>query len=252
MMTALLLNYSPETTATASRERESDMNLLIADDRRSRSYHIWAALSSVRDIPFITTGESIDEVLRLAGRHAPHVSLVSATFGSGEGFGLAHRLKNRTAPPSVLIYADAVDPIVAGAAVVAGADGVFAWQADTDRLGELIKRALTGEKLFPPLRADPFEVLASHVADRDRRIVAMLLEGAHPDAIARLCAISAREFASRRQAIVQRLDAAYASAPVPQPRDQGSGWAVPSQAGSLFPGTWVPGRRSLASTRHGS
>jgi DNA-binding NarL/FixJ family response regulator len=145
------------------------------------------------------------------------VSMVSATFGSGEGFSLAHRLKDRNALPSVLIYADAVNPGLAGAAIVAGADGVFVWEADADGLGELIGRVLGGEKLFPPLVPDPFEELASHVAEGDRRIVAMLLEGTHPDAIASLCDISAHELTLRRQAIVRRLDAAYACAPVPQP-----------------------------------
>jgi DNA-binding NarL/FixJ family response regulator len=143
--------------------------------------------------------------------------MVSATFGSGEGFSLAHRLKDRTDLPSVLIYFDAVTPGLAGAAVVAGADGVFAWEADADRLGELIGRVLSGEKLFPPLVPDPFEELASHVAEGDRRIVAMLLEGAHPDAIASLCDLSVRELTLRRQAIVRRLDTAYACAPIPQP-----------------------------------
>jgi len=143
--------------------------------------------------------------------------MVSATFGSGEGFSLAHRLKDRTDLPSVLIYFDAVNPGLAGAAIVAGADGVFAWEADADRLGELIGRVLSGEKLFPPLVPDPFEELASHVAEGDRRIVAMLLEGAHPDAIASLCDLSVRELTLRRQAIVRRLDTAYARAPIPQP-----------------------------------
>jgi hypothetical protein len=64
---------------------------------------------------------------------------------------------------------------------------------------------------------DPFEELASHVAEGDRRIVAMLLEGAHPDAIASLCDLSVRELTLRRQAIVRRLDTAYARAPIPQP-----------------------------------
>ena len=111
----------------------------------------------------------------------------------------------------------AVNPCLAGAAVVAGADGVFAWEADADRLGELIGRVLSGEKLFPPLVPDPFEELASHVAEGDRRIVAMLLEGAHPDAIASVCDLSVRELTLRRQAIVRRLDTAYARAPIPQP-----------------------------------
>jgi DNA-binding NarL/FixJ family response regulator len=223
-MTARLLNYSPSatTSVTDNHRRESDLSVLIADDRRSRSYHIWASLSSLRDVPAITAGESIEEVLRLAARHAPQVSLVSAAFGSGEGFSLAHRLKDRAAPPSVLIYADAVDPVLAGAAMVAEADGVFAWKADAGDLGELIERVLHRERVFPRLLPDPFEDLASHVAGRDRRIVAMLLEGAHPDAIATLCGISAGELTLRRYAIVRRLDAVYAPASMPQPRAQPS------------------------------
>jgi DNA-binding NarL/FixJ family response regulator len=219
-MTAPVLNYSPSATklVTDNHHRESDVNVLIADDRRSRSYHIWASLSSLRDVPAITTGESIEEVLRLALRHAPEVSLVSGTFGSGEGFSLAHRLKDRAAPPSVLIYADTVDAVRTGAAMVAEADGVFAWEADARGLGELIERVLHGQRVFPPLLPDPFEELASHVAGRDRRILAMLLESAHPDAIASLCGISARELTLRRHAIVRRLDATYARAPIPPPR----------------------------------
>ena len=128
-MTAPLLNYPPSAanSVTDNHHRESDLNVLVADDRRSRSYQIWASLNSLRDVPAIVTGESIEEVLRLAAHDAPEVSLVSSRFGSGEGFSLAHRLKDRAAPPSVLIYADAVDPVLAGAAMVAGADGVFAW-----------------------------------------------------------------------------------------------------------------------------
>ena len=202
---------------THNGHRDHEMNVLIADDSRFQSYRIWASLSALTDVPAISTGESVEEVLRLAMHHVPQVTMVSATFGSGEGFSLAHRLKDRTDLPSVLIYFDAVTPGLAGAAVVAGADGVFAWEADADRLGELIGRALSGEKLFPPLVPDPFEELASHVAEGDRRIVAMLLDGAHPDAIASLCDLSVRELALRRQAIVRRLDTAYARAPIPQP-----------------------------------
>jgi hypothetical protein len=46
----------------------------------------------------------------------------------------------------------------------------------------------------------------------------MLLEGAHPDTIARLIGLGARELRLRREAVVRCLDAAYARAPIPQPR----------------------------------
>src|SRR4030088_210204 len=133
-MTAVLLNHSSPTThpATDSHHREHDVAVLIADDRRARSYRVWASLSALRDVPSITTGESIEEVLRVTLRHAPRVSIVAATFGGGEAFSLTNRLKDGTAPPSVLIYADPVNPPLAGAAIVAGADGVFSLEADHD------------------------------------------------------------------------------------------------------------------------
>jgi hypothetical protein len=49
----------------------------------------------------------------------------------------------------------------------------------------------------------------------------MLLEGAHPDTIARLIGLGARELRLRREAVVRCLDAAYAGArsrsPAPRP-----------------------------------
>jgi DNA-binding NarL/FixJ family response regulator len=210
-MTAVSLNYSPAIQTLLPRSVH-EVNVLIADDHPARSYSIWTALSTQSDVPAISRGESIEEVLRVAAWLGPQLCIVSVTFGSGEGLGLAHRLKHRPPFPAVLVYADAVDARLAGAAIVAGVDGAFAWETEPERLSELIGRVAAGEKHFPPLLPDPFHELASHVPDPDRRIVAMLLAGAHLDQIARLCAISAREFASRRQAIIRRLDAMYASA----------------------------------------
>jgi DNA-binding NarL/FixJ family response regulator len=187
----------------------NDVRVLIADDHRASSYRIWISLSGMTGAGAISTGESYDEVLSLASER-PQVSMVSATFGGGEGLTLAHRLKRLALGPPVLVYDDDVDPRLAGAAIVAGADGVFASKTESNQLRELIGRVLGGEKVFPPLVPSPFEDLAAHVADGDRRIVAMLLEGAQPDTIAGLCGLSAREFIQRRAATVRCLDAARA------------------------------------------
>jgi hypothetical protein len=52
-MTALLLNYPQPATKSVSdnRHEAGDMTVLIADDRRSRSFPIWASLNALRDIP---------------------------------------------------------------------------------------------------------------------------------------------------------------------------------------------------------
>jgi DNA-binding NarL/FixJ family response regulator len=198
---------SPTTTSAVG---VNDVRVLIADDDRASSYRIWISLSGMTGAGAISTGESYDEVLSLARHDRPEVSMVSATFGGGEGLTLAHRLKRLALGPPVLVYDDDVDPRLAGAAIVAGADGVFASKTESNQLRELIGRVLGGEKVFPPLVPSPFEDLAAHVADGDRRIVAMLFEGAHPDTIAALCGLSAREFIRRRAATVRCLDAARA------------------------------------------
>jgi DNA-binding NarL/FixJ family response regulator len=148
-------------------------------------------------------------VFSLAAQCVPDLCMVSVAFGSGEGFSLAHRLKHG-ASHFVLIYADAVNARVAGAAMIAGADGVFESGTPADALAEMIGRVVTGEQVFPPLLADPFYELADLVPERDRAIVAMLLERAHPDDVAELLGISAHSLTLRHRAIIEGLDAAYA------------------------------------------
>jgi DNA-binding NarL/FixJ family response regulator len=208
-----LRRSTPEHQAR-NRSRESGIHVLLADDRRASSYVVWASLSGLRGIRGISTGESVEEVLSLAAQCVPDVCMVSVAFGSGEGFSLAHRLKHH-ARHFVLIYADAVNARVAGAAMIAGADGVFESGTPADALAEMIGRVVTGEQVFPPLLADPFYELADLVPERDRRIVAMLLERAHPDDVAELLGISAHSLTLRHRAIIEGLDAAYAAGPQP-------------------------------------
>ncbi len=148
--------------------------------------------------------------MSLAARHASDLVMVSAEFGGGEGLRLTHRLKGISKPPPVLIYGTAGDSWLAGAAMIAGGDGVFDLETGAERLAEILARIDAGEQVFPALVPDPFRELADRVDEGDRRIVAMLLLRASPDEIARLLGISANSLRPRRAAIVRRLDAAYA------------------------------------------
>ena len=162
-------------------------------------------LSWKREIRVTGTASSSAEALRLADQRRPHACLISATLGQGEALTLASRLKRFIDPPCVLIFADAVDQHLACAARVAGADGVLGRYADPEEQVAVIRRAASGKQQFPELQPSAIHALLDQVEDRDRAIVAMLLEHTHPDHIAGLLGLSARSLELRRQDILKRL-----------------------------------------------
>jgi DNA-binding NarL/FixJ family response regulator len=190
--------------AHAARRRD-EIDLLIVDDHRAARHSVWALLSWKPDIQVTGTASSSAEALRLAERHRPHVCLISATLGQGEALTLASRMKHLIDPPRVLIFADAVDQHLACAANLAGADGVLWRYADPEEQAGIVRRVASGEQQFPSLQPAEIHALLGQVEDRDRAIVAMLLEHTPPDHIAGLLGISARSLKLRRQGILKRL-----------------------------------------------
>jgi DNA-binding NarL/FixJ family response regulator len=215
------LDHSTPEQRPRNRGHEGGIHVLLADDHRASSYKVWTSLSGQSDVHTVTTCESVEEVLSQAAQCAPELCMVSAAFGTGEGLSLVHRLKHHEQALPVLIYAKAVDARLAGAAMIAGADGVFESETPGDKLAETIGRIVMGERVFPPLLPYPFHELAGLVPEEDRPIVAMLLLRAYPDEIASLVGMSASSFTLRHGAIVECLDTAYA-------RDRNRSLGVPA------------------------
>jgi hypothetical protein len=65
--------------------------------------------------------------------------------------------------------------------------------------------ALPTRPALSALSPEAFPALADHIDERDRPILAMLMAGDHPDAIAARMGISARALRLRRQALTARL-----------------------------------------------
>lgn len=182
-----------------------ELDLLLVDDHLAARYSVWALLRFKRGIRTIHTADSSIEAVTLARRHRPHVCLISATLGHGEALTLASKIKQLMHSPRVLIYADAIDAHVAAAAILAGAHGVLWRYADPQQHARVIRRVASGEQHFPNLRSDEVRAVLDRVDDRDRPIVAMLLERIPRDEIARTMGISARAVERRRQSILKRL-----------------------------------------------
>jgi DNA-binding NarL/FixJ family response regulator len=196
--------------------RQDELDLLLVDDDLAARYNVWALLRFRRDVGAIHIADSAVEALALAKRHRPHVCLISATLGHREALTLACGMKHLVYPPRVLIFAAAIDAQLTAAAILAGADGVLWRYADPEQQAGVIKRAATGEQHFPAMPPNGMLELLDRVEDRDRAIVAMLLEHTHPDEIARTLGISARALRQRCNSILTRLEAPSASNRSPQ------------------------------------
>jgi DNA-binding NarL/FixJ family response regulator len=207
-----LIGRSPAQT-----DGSDDIEVLIADDRCGASYSLWALLNWKEGIRLIATVDDGEQALRVARERKPCVCLVSATLLARDGLELADRLKRLSDPPRVLIYADSVDARLAGLAIIADADGVFSRYQTSEKTVAAIRRVASGDQSFLTPVRDGFDQLAATVDGRDRAIVAMLLDNAHPDDIAGTLGLSARSVRERRRAILKRLDLTATSARRPEP-----------------------------------
>jgi FixJ family two-component response regulator len=84
-----------------------------------------------------------------------------------------------------------------GVAMIVNGDGLVRRSTAVEQQASLISQALAGRGV-PVLRPDEVLTLLDRVEDRDRAMLAMLLEHEHPDDIAHALGISASALKRRR------------------------------------------------------
>jgi hypothetical protein len=97
------------------------------------------------------------------------------------------------------------DVRLAGSVIVAGADGLVRLHTDVEQHASPISHVVTASERSEDLRPTDMLTLLDRVDDRDRAILAMLLEHIHPDDIAATVGISAAALRQRRTHIIARL-----------------------------------------------
>jgi DNA-binding NarL/FixJ family response regulator len=189
----------PQVPIVSARPELEPVTVVIVDDNLDSSYALWALLNWEPGIRVATaTSAAAIAVVQL---ERPDVCLVSASLG----LRCVHQLTQLPARPRVLIYSDRQDAGLDGAAVIAGADGVFWRYGDTEELEAEIRRVAAGQRSLPDIPREEVRRLIDRVEDRDRSIAAMMLLHFPPDEIARTAGISARALEARRCALVRRL-----------------------------------------------
>jgi hypothetical protein len=97
------------------------------------------------------------------------------------------------------------DVRLAGSVIVAGADGVVRLHTNLEQPGSPVRHVANEAERCPDPRLTDTLMLLDRVEDRDRAILAMLLERIHPDDIAATVGISAATLRRRRAQIIARL-----------------------------------------------
>jgi hypothetical protein len=92
-----------------------------------------------------------------------------------------------------------------GSVLIAGADGVVRLHTDLERHASPARQAVAGAQRLRDPRHTEMLTMLDRVEDRDRAILAMLLERVHPDDIAATVGISAATLRRRRAHMIARL-----------------------------------------------
>jgi DNA-binding NarL/FixJ family response regulator len=124
-----------------------------------------------------------------------------------DGLSLCLRIKHRAAAPSVVIYSAYAAPGIVLAASVARADAVVHKAEPVARLLDALRRLGDGERVLAPPAPGLLETVAPRLDPADLPVMALMLDGAEPGAIADALTLDEREVVSRERRIVGRLQA---------------------------------------------
>jgi DNA-binding NarL/FixJ family response regulator len=158
--------------------------------------------------PEITVlGSASDEVAlaRALGARRPDVLIVDYDVARGDALALCRRIKARPDPVRVLIYSAYAGPGLAIAARLSRADGVVDKADPATTLVDAIRRIAEGDTVIPAVSHDDLSSASARLDDADRPVLAMLLDGEPPDAIAETLRSDERNIARRTGRLVARL-----------------------------------------------
>lgn len=124
-----------------------------------------------------------------------------------DGLSLCLRIKHRAEPPSVVIYSAYAAPGIVLAASVAQADAIVHKAEPVARLLDVLRRLGRGERVLEPPEPGLLETVAPRLDPADLPVMALMLDGVGPHAIAEALTLDEREVVSRARRIVGRLQA---------------------------------------------
>jgi DNA-binding NarL/FixJ family response regulator len=192
------------------------MRVVVVDDHEAVRTGLERVLEASPDFDVVAALPDESELFGLLDRERPDAVILDYDLERTDGLSLCLRIKHRPAPPSVVIYSAYAAPGIVLAATVAQADAVVHKAEPVSELLGTLRRLRRGERRLGPPEPGLLEAVAARLDPSDLPVMALMLDGAKPHAIAQALTLEEREVVSRARRIVGQLQAGRSRA-VPPP-----------------------------------
>jgi DNA-binding NarL/FixJ family response regulator len=188
------------------------IRVIVVDDHPALRAGLRTVLDSEPGVSYAGESNGSEESLwPLLRRVEPDVVLLDYHLPKGDGLQLCYRIKQQIPAPGVVIFSAYASPELLLPARLAKADGVLNKGVAARELFETIRGVATGEHLLALPSAALLHEAHAHIADEDRALVGMLLDGATEAEAARTLGQTAADV---RHGVQRILRALRQSAPV--------------------------------------
>ena len=188
------------------------IRVVVVDDHPALRAGLHTVLESEPGIVFAGESDGTEESLwPLLRKVEPDVVLLDYHLPKGDGLQLCYRIKQHVPAPRVIIFSAYADSGLALPAQLAKADAVLNKGVGARELFQAIRGVAAGQLLVDAPSAAALQEAHAHIAEADRALIGMLLDGTPEADAARTLG---RPVADVRHAVQRTLSALRHSAPV--------------------------------------
>jgi DNA-binding NarL/FixJ family response regulator len=188
------------------------IRVVVVDDHPALRAGLHTVLESEPGIVFAGESDGGEESLwPLLRRVGPDVMLLDYHLPKGDGLQLCYRIKQQVPSPAVIMFSAYASPDMTLAARLAKANAVLNKGVGARELFETIRGVVAGELLIPAPSATALQEAHTHIADDDRALVGMLLDGTPEPEVARVLGVTVAEV---RHAVQRTLSALRHATPI--------------------------------------
>jgi two-component system, NarL family, response regulator DevR len=181
------------------------INVAILDDHPAVLAGLRRLIEAEPDLLVAAAAPTAPQLARQLGAVRPDVLVLDFDLARGDGLSHCRRVKNRPAPPGVVVYSAYASPALTLAARAAQADALVDKSAPVDELLTAIRLVAAGGTLLPEVPREAYDAAVNRIDDEDLPVLAMLLDREPVTAIADALRCDPSEVAWRAQRIVGRL-----------------------------------------------
>jgi DNA-binding NarL/FixJ family response regulator len=193
---------SDRATATSPRLTR----LLVVDDHPAVRVGLVQLLEAQRDFTIEAVCVNAEGAVARAEHEEIDVAVLDYYLGGHNGLWVCRRMKEVAAPPRVIIFSAFANDHLAACSAVAGVDAVLNKGVLGSDLCDAVRSVARGRRLLPRVAAPLADMLRRRLGDAEQPLFGMLLAGRPQVEIEEVLCMCARELASRRAAILRKLE----------------------------------------------